>query len=219
VDGDHVSGRLTLCALADGGFIPFLARDAGDVAEYLPRIKPHVVIVNLPLRDIGGQGVCGLIKRCRAEASIIFLGPEEDEFARVLLLEMGADDYVVKPFGMRELIARIRAITRRSFGFLVASMSVGEVCVNLEEQTLVRRDATIGLTPLEFKLLLFFLRNNDRALTRERILHSVWGHDLPLRTRTLDMYVAKLRQKLESDPRRPRHLITIHGAGYRFLLD
>jgi DNA-binding response OmpR family regulator len=150
---------------------------------------------------------------------IIVLSAVGDEIDKVLLLEIGADDYVVKPFGLRELIARIRAVLRRSSGETWKVMHVGEIEVDLERRIVSRNGEEVKLTPVEYNLLVFFLHHPDRPLTRDMILNSVWGYSFMSNTRTVDAHVLKLRQKLEPDPNVPRHILTVHGVGYRFLPD
>jgi DNA-binding response OmpR family regulator len=133
------------------------------------------------------------------------------------LLEIGADDYVVKPFGTRELLARIRAVLRRSGGEAVRVLRFGGVEVDLDRRTITRNGREVRITPAEYNLLAFFLQNTDRVLTRDVILNSVWGYDFYPNTRTVDAHEVKLRQKFEQEPAAPRHFVTVHGVGYRFL--
>ena len=140
-----------------------------------------------------------------------------DEVDKVLLLEIGADDYVVKPFGTRELLARIRAVLRRSAGEASRILRFGDVEVDLDRRSIVRNHKEVKVTPAEYNLLSFFLQNMDRALSRDLILNSVWGYEFYPNTRTVDAHVVKLRQKFEQEPAVPRHFMTVHGVGYRFL--
>ena len=135
----------------------------------------------------------------------------------MLLLEIGADDYVVKPFRVRELLARIHAVLRRTAPDARKTVAFGENEVNLERRVVHRRGQELKFTPAEYNLLTYFLQNPDRPLTRDMILDSVWGYASFPNTRTVDAHVVKLRQKLEADPNMPRHFITVHGVGYRFL--
>jgi DNA-binding response OmpR family regulator len=140
-----------------------------------------------------------------------------EEIDKVLLLEIGADDYVVKPFGTRELMARIRAVLRRATpdGRKVAHF--GDAEIDFERRIVARKGQELKLTPAEYNLLCFFLHNPDRPLTRDVILNSVWGYEFFPNTRTVDAHVVKLRQKLEPDPNTPHHFLTVHGVGYRFV--
>jgi DNA-binding response OmpR family regulator len=136
---------------------------------------------------------------------------------KVLLLEIGADDYVVKPFGTRELLARIRALLRRSSAEDTKVLAFGEVEVDLTRHVVTRQGEDLKLTRAEYNLLTYFLQNPDRVLTRDVILNSVWGYESFPNTRTVDAHVVHLRQKLERDAAAPQHFLTVHGVGYRFL--
>jgi DNA-binding response OmpR family regulator len=140
-----------------------------------------------------------------------------DEVDKVLLLEIGADDYIVKPFGTRELIARIRALLRRTTPETSKVIRFANAEVDVERRIVLNRGVEVKLAPAEYNLLIFFLHNPDRPLTRDLILNSVWGYESYPNTRTVDAHVVRLRQKLEPDAAVPRHFLTIHGVGYRFL--
>jgi DNA-binding response OmpR family regulator len=140
-----------------------------------------------------------------------------EEVDKVLLLEIGADDYVVKPFGARELLARIRAVLRRASPESRKIAQFGIVSVDFERRIVTNRGEPVKVTPAEYNLLTYFLQNPDRPLTRDMILNSVWGYESFPNTRTVDAHVVRLRQKLEADPNLPRHFLTVHGVGYRFV--
>ena len=159
----------------------------------------------------------GNIRASGLNTPLIVLSAIGDEMDKVLLLEIGADDYVVKPFGSRELLARIRALLRRSSSEETKVVAFGEVEVDLTRRVVTRKGETLKLTRAEYNLLTYFLQNSDRALTRDMILNSVWGYESFPNTRTVDAHVVRLRQKLEPDPEIPRHFLTMHGVGYRFL--
>lgn len=180
-------------------------------------LQPDLILVDLRLPGMSGVEICKQLRAAQVTTPIIVLSAVGDEIDKVLLLEIGADDYVVKPFGVRELIARVRAVLRRSSADSRKIMHVGEVEVDLERRVVTRGTEEIRLTPAEYKLLAFFLHHPDRPLTRDRILNSVWGYNLMCNTRTVDTHILKLRQKLERDPNVPRHILTLHGVGYRFL--
>jgi DNA-binding response OmpR family regulator len=139
-----------------------------------------------------------------------------DEIDKVLLLELGADDYIVKPFGMRELSARIRALLRRTTN-KTKVIQFGEVEIDVDRRRITCSGKEVKLAPAEYKLLLHFLKNPDCVLTRDSILNLVWGYEFYPNSRTVDAHVVRLRQKLEPDPSMPKHFLTVHGVGYRFL--
>jgi len=166
---------------------------------------------------LGGVEVCKRLRSSGVSTPIIVLSAIGEEIDKVLLLEIGADDYVVKPFGARELLARIRAVLRRQPGSQQKTLTFADVEVNLDRRVVTRRDREIRFTPAEYNLLTFFLQNPDRPLSRDMILNSVWGYESFPNTRTVDAHVVRLRQKLEPDPNCPRHFLTLHKVGYRFL--
>lgn len=180
-------------------------------------LKPDLVLVDLRLPGMNGTEICKRLREDRIRTPIIVLSALGDEVDKVLLLEIGADDYVVKPFGRRELLARIRAVLRRSGSDAQKVMHFGDTEVDLERRVVKRRTEEVKVTPAEYNLLTFFLQNPDRPLTRDVILNSVWGYDSFPNTRTVDAHVVKLRQKFEADTNVPRHFLTVHGVGYRFL--
>ncbi len=166
---------------------------------------------------LSGIEVCKQMRGAGMKTPLIVLSAIGDEMDKVLLLEIGADDYVVKPFGTRELLARIRALLRRSSTEETKVLSFGDVQVDLTRRVVTKKNEEMKLTRAEYNLLTYFLHNPDRALSRDMILNSVWGYESFPNTRTVDAHVVRLRQKLERDPGAPQHLLTVHGVGYRFL--
>jgi DNA-binding response OmpR family regulator len=205
-------------ALERENFTPVFA-GSGEVLEKLFATRPQILLVELPLSPGSGLELCKQIRSSGLQTPIIFLSAAWDEFDRVLLLEIGADDCIVKPFYTRELVARIRAVHRRSARQLEGLIRFGDVEVDLERRNIRRRGDDVKVTPAEYNLLLFFLHNADRVLTRDAILNSAWGYDCYPNTRTVDAHVVRLRQKLEPNPSAPRHFLTAHGVGYRFLIE
>jgi DNA-binding response OmpR family regulator len=179
--------------------------------------KPDLMLVDLRLPGMSGIEICKQLRAAQMSTPIIVLSAVGDEVDKVLLLEIGADDYVVKPFGRRELLARIRAVLRRTAPEARQVVRFGEVEIDLDRRMVLRRSEEIKMTPAEYNLLTYFLQNPDRPLTRDMILNSVWGYASFPNTRTVDAHVVKLRQKLEPDANSPRHFLTVHGVGYRFL--
>jgi DNA-binding response OmpR family regulator len=199
------------------GFRAMLAADGKSGLDQAMLNKPNLILVDLRLPDISGMEICKRLRGAGMDTPMIVLSAVGDEIDKVLLLEVGADDYVVKPFGTRELLARIRAVLRRSTADAQQVISFGDVQVNLDRRIVTRRGAEIKFTPAEYNLLTFFLHNPDRPLSRDMILNSVWGYESFPNTRTVDAHVVRLRQKLEKDPNCPRYFITLHKVGYRFM--
>jgi DNA-binding response OmpR family regulator len=197
-------------------FVPIFASDGKTGFNKAITLKPQLLLIDLRLPGMSGAEVCKQLRADRIQTPIIVLSAVGEEIDKVLLLEMGADDYIVKPFGTRELLARIRALLRRTAND-TKILQFGDVEIDVDRRNATRAGREIKLTPAEYNLLLYFLQNPDRALTRDVILNSVWGYESYPNSRTVDAHVVKLRQKFESDPNVPRHFITVHGVGYRFL--
>ena len=203
--------------LEQEGFKAVLAADGRTGYENALALKPDMMLVDLRLPGMSGIEICKHLRAAHVMTPIIVLSALGDEVDKVLLLEIGADDYVVKPFGARELLARIRAVLRRTSPDARKVAQFGEIVIDFERRVVTRNNEPLKMTPAEYNLLTYFLSNPDRPLTRDMILNSVWGYESFPNTRTVDAHVVKLRQKLESDPNSPRHFLTVHGVGYRFL--
>ncbi len=203
--------------LENEGFKPTLASDGKQGFEEALRSRPDLVLADLRMPGMSGTEVCKQLRAAGRKTPIIVLSAVGDEIDKVLLLEMGADDYIVKPFGTRELMARIRAVLRRAAPDSNRVLTFSDIEVDLERRRVLRRGEDVRFTRAEFNLLTFFLQNPDRALTRDMLLNSVWGYESFPNTRTVDAHVVRLRQKLEPEPNAPRHFLTIHGVGYRFI--
>jgi DNA-binding response OmpR family regulator len=217
IDDDDSLRDTIAVMLEKEGFTTAHAADGRAGLERALTFKPDLVLVDLRLPGLGGLEVCKQLRASNFKTPIIVLSAIGDEVDKVLLLEIGADDYLVKPFGVRELLARIRAVLRRSSAESRKTFAFGDTEVDLERRVVLRRGQEIRFTLMEYKLLIYFLENPGRPLTRDQILNSVWGYDAFPNARTVDANVVKLRQKLEADPNVPRHFTTLHGVGYRFL--
>ncbi|MGE5645927.1 MAG: response regulator [Acidobacteriota bacterium] len=217
IDDDEPLRDTVALMLEKEGFKAALASDGRSGFEQALMLQPDLALIDLRLPGMSGVEICKELRAAQVTTPIIILSAVGDEIDKVLLLEIGADDYVVKPFGVRELMARIRAVLRRSSTESRKVMHVGDVEVDLERRMIMRGSEEIKLTPAEYNLLAFFLHHPDRPLTRDMILNSVWGYNFMSSTRTVDAHILKLRQKLEADPNVPRHILTVHGVGYRFL--
>jgi DNA-binding response OmpR family regulator len=197
-------------------FTPILAADGKAGYEKVVALRPELILIDLRLPVMSGVEVCRQLRADKIQTPIIVLSAVGEEIDKVLLLEIGADDYIVKPFGSRELLARIRALLRRASPETKV-LRFGDAEVDVDRRAITYRGRDVKLTPAEYNLLLFFLHNADRALTRDVILNSVWGYESYPNSRTVDAHVVRLRQKLEPDSSAPRHFLTVHGVGYRFL--
>jgi DNA-binding response OmpR family regulator len=202
--------------LANEGYHVEEAEDGRIAVERVFLLKPDLILVDLKLPGLDGAEVCKRIRVGRMETPIIVISAAKEEFDKVLLLELGADDYLVKPFGARELLARIKAVMRRIKPDN-AIRSFGSIDVDAQRRMVTNRGDEVQLTPSEYNLLTYFLKNPNRVLTREMILEDVWGFESAPTARTVDSHVVKLRQKLEPDPSVPRYFLTVHGVGYRFV--
>ena len=202
--------------LEQSHFLPILAADGKSGMEKALTQKPQLIVVDLKLPDISGVDVCRQLRADGLDTPMIVLSAIGDELNKVLLLEIGADDYIVKPFSAGEFTARIRALLRRTNPNNKV-LRFGDVEIDVERRNTTRGGQPVKLTPAEYKLLVYFLQNPDRALTRDLILNSVWGYDAYPNSRTVDAHVVRLRQKFEPDVNVPRHFLTVHGVGYRFL--
>jgi DNA-binding response OmpR family regulator len=195
-----------------------VAGDGQTGLELFRSERPLAVILDLILPHISGRELCQTFKSQASEIPIVVLSAITEVADKVLLLELGADDYVTKPFSPRELTARVQAAIRRQRKSAVPTLCRFADCeVDFEKMTVRRNGRPIVLTAHEFKLLKFFTENPERVLTREALLNEVWGYNSYPTTRTVDNQILKLRQKLEPDPARPKHLLTIYGAGYKFV--
>jgi DNA-binding response OmpR family regulator len=195
-----------------------VAGDGQTGLELFRSERPIAVVLDLILPQISGRELCQMLKGISRETPVIVLSAISEVVDKVLLLELGADDYVTKPFSPRELVARVQAAIRRQRK--PASPSIyrfGDCEIDFQKMTARRAGVSVVLTAHEFKLLKFFTENAERVLTRELLLNEVWGYNFFPTTRTVDNQILKLRQKLEAQPANPVHLLTIYGAGYKFV--
>lgn len=217
IDDDRSVRDTVGVMLEQEGFRAVLAGDGESGFHQAQELKPGLILVDLRMPGLSGIDVCKQIRASGMTTPLIVLSAVCGEMDKVQLLEIGADDYVVKPFGARELLARIHAVLRRTTPEDTKVMGFGDVEVDLTRRVVSKSHEPLKMTRAEYNLLTYFLQNPDRALTREAILNSVWGYDSFPQTRTVDAHVVRLRQKLEPVPGSPRHFLTVHGVGYRFI--
>jgi len=201
-----------------------VAEDGSHAVERFREERPALVLLDLMLPQLAGLDVLRIM-RSESTVPIVVLTAKDSEADKVAGLELGADDYVTKPFSMRELTSRVRAHLRRA-GMATAgatrpdpapALEGGPVAMDTERHEVRIRGDLVPLPPKEFELLELLLARKGRLLTRDYLIEEVWGHDYVGDTRTLDVHVKRLRQKVEEDPHRPVHLITVRGLGYRFV--
>lgn len=182
--------------------------------------QPHLIILDVRLPDETGFDVCRRIRQLQLRQPILMLTARREEADKVLGLEMGADDYVTKPYSLRELLSRIRALLRRSYGELAAGsgnqLFAADLVIDLDKGSAWRGDERIDLTPIELRLLTFFARNPGQALSRGQILDAVWGIAADIDSeRTVNVHIRRLREKVELEPSKPQLILTVPGIGYR----
>ncbi len=195
---------------------------ACDGVEGLERAlgeSPDLVVLDVMMPRMSGLDVCKQLKAKRPSIPIIMLTARGQEVDKVVGLELGADDYVTKPFSIRELVARVKAVLRRApvLPRERDAYAFGEVEVNLRTHRITRKGQEVEFSVREFDLLKYFLCHPGESLSRDRLLEDVWGYDRYPTTRTVDAHIVRLRQKLEPNPEEPRFILTVHGVGYRFV--
>ena len=181
--------------------------------------SPDLVLLDVMMPRMSGLDVCKQLKAKRPSVPIIMLTARGQEVDKVVGLELGADDYVTKPFSIRELLARVKAVLRRAKVVPKDQerYSFGDVEVNLRSCQVLRRGKAVDFSAKEFDLLKYFLGHPGETLSRDRLLEQVWGYDRFPTTRTVDAHIVRLRQKLEPRPEEPRFILTVHGTGYKFV--
>ncbi|HEY2040892.1 MAG TPA: response regulator transcription factor [Edaphobacter sp.] len=202
----------------DQGYAVTLCSDGQSGLDTFRSLRPSAVVLDLLLPNIFGRDICKAIKAEHPETPVIVVSAINEVADKVLLLELGADDYVTKPFSPRELMARVQAaLRRRHKPTAMVTYSFGDCEIDFARMSARRSDKAITLTAHEFKLLKYFVEHPERVLGREELLNEVWGYQSYPTTRTVDNHILKLRQKLEPDSAEPRYLQTVYGAGYKFV--
>lgn len=219
IEDDSTLAAVLRYNLEREGYVCLVAGDGGSGLDLARRARPALVLLDVMLPGIDGIEVCRRI-RATSTLPIVMLTARTDEIDRVVGLEVGADDYIIKPFGMRELIARVRAALRRA-GMPPADdgarpVTFGRVRIDPARREATRDGAPLPLKPKEFDLLWFFVRHPGQVFTRDQLLEHVWGYDFGGGTRTVDVHIHWLRDKIEDEPASPRYLRTSRGAGYLF---
>ncbi len=217
VDDEPQIVRVLRGYLESAGFHVAAAYDGTEALAAFRHEKPDLIILDLMLPEMDGLDVARAIRR-ESDVPLIMLTARVEETDRLIGLELGADDYVTKPFSPREVVARVRAVLRRAGGPETPSqvLSAGEVSLDLDKRQATVRGRPLDLTPTEFDLLATLLENPGRVFSRMQLLDRVQGYAYEGYERTIDAHIKNLRQKLEEDPRHPRYILTVYGLGYKF---
>lgn len=206
--------------LEKDGYRVVVASDGERAVDEFGRLRPDLILLDLMLPGLDGYEVCRRIRQ-QASTPIIMLTARDEEADKLIGLELGADDYITKPFSPREVVARVRAVLRRARGSEPPPerIRVHDLEIDAERYAVTRQGEPVTLTPTEFKLLMVLARHPGRVFTRLQLIDQVHGYAFEGYERTVDAHVKNLRQKLEPDPRRPRYVLTVHGVGYRLAED
>jgi DNA-binding response OmpR family regulator len=219
IEGDRALQKILQRLFSSEGYEVDVAPDAVCALEKLRQGLPAAVILDLPRPGSSGCDLCKNIANLISGLPLVILSTSSKVADKVLILEMGADDYVTIPFSPRELLARLRALIRRvpRFGLEADVYVFANVMVDFSRTEITRGGEKVTVTPKEFKTLEFLTKNAQRVISRKELLSQVWGYQNYPYTRTVDNHMLRLRQKLESDPSHPSHFLTVHGQGYKFL--
>ncbi|MFM9377402.1 MtrAB system response regulator MtrA [Gordonia sp. VNK21] len=214
VDDDASLAEMLTIALSNEGFEPFVVGDGSLALDAVRDLRPDLVLLDLMLPGMNGIDVCRAI-RAESGVPIVMLTAKSDTVDVVLGLESGADDYMVKPFKHKELVARVRARLRRTADEPTELLSIGPVEIDVPAHKVTRDGVPISLTPLEFDLLVALARKPRQVFTRDVLLEQVWGYRHPADTRLVNVHVQRLRAKVETDPENPEIVLTVRGVGYK----
>jgi DNA-binding response OmpR family regulator len=222
VEDERAVARGLEYGLSKEGFSVSIA-DTGKKALDMARThRPHLILLDIRLPDISGFDVCRKLRAEGMRQPILMLTARDEPVDKVLGLELGADDYVVKPYDLRELLSRVRALLRRAYGELAEArpgerLLFGDLELDLDQLQVLRSGKSLSLTPTEFRLFRYLMTHPNRVVSREALLEAVWGYPGDIGSdRTVDVHIRHLREKIEPDPTNPRWILTVRGAGYKF---
>jgi two-component system alkaline phosphatase synthesis response regulator PhoP len=219
VDDEANIRELIAFNLKNEGYRLLTAADGISALRMIKEEKPSLILLDLMLPGMNGYDVCKEVRREKelSTTPIIILSAKDAEFDKVLGLELGADDYITKPFSVRELVARVKAVLRRTVPLVESrSFSIENITVDFEKHEVKRDGTKVDLTLKEFELLEILIKNKGRVMTRDFLLDKIWGYEYLGETRTVDVHIRHLRQKIEEDDKNPKLIETIRGVGYRF---
>ena len=222
VEDERAVARGLEYGLSSEGFQTVWAENGAQALDLFHQEQPDLILLDIRLPDMSGFDICRTLRSGGNRQPIIMLTARDEELDKVLGLELGADDYVVKPYQLRELIARIRALLRRSYGDLSLGapgekLVFGEIVIDLEQFVVTRSGVQVNLTTTEFRLLHQLARHPNRPFTRAALIEAVMGYDASIGSeRIIDVHIRHLREKIEQDPSDPRWIVTVRGIGYKF---
>lgn len=222
IEDDPAVARSLKDGLERDGYTVTWKSSGAEGIQVARQSHPHLVILDVRLPDSSGFDICRQMRQLGLHQPILMLTVRQDELDKVLGLEMGADDYMTKPYSLRELLSRVRALLRRAYGEFSSADSdrlyVGDLLIDRGRNQVWRGQHQFLLTPTEFKILLFLARHPGQALSRGQIVEAVWGYDADVENeRTVNVHVRRLREKVELDPGRPTLILTVPGVGYRLV--
>lgn len=222
IEDDPAVAKSLLSGLADEGYQVTWRNNGRDGLEFAQSDQPHLVILDVRLPDGSGFDTCRQMRQLGLRQPILMLTARRDELDKVLGLEMGADDYMTKPFGLRELLARVRALLRRAYGDLASpaatsnQLYAGDLVIMVDSAQVMRGNQTVELTPTEYRLLVYLARHAGQAMSRSQLLRDVWHDEGHIESeKTVNVFVRRLREKVEIDPGKPTLILTVPGIGYR----
>jgi DNA-binding response OmpR family regulator len=220
VDGDSATRKEVRLAVAQDGYQIVEADTGAEGLRQVDALHPSLVLLEVTLPDASGFDVCRELRKKDTAVPVIMMSSRSDEIDAVVALEIGADDYVVKPLRLRELAARIAAHLRRmrmeSAEATRNRLEFRDLMIDVNERRIYRAGLEVELTHTEFDLLTYLASNAGKVLSREKILNSIWGYEYPIETRVIDVHIRNLRRKIEAQPSRPYYILAVPGIGYRF---
>ena len=218
VDDEKPIADILQFNLKKEGYNVVCAYDGDEALKKAEEIKPDLMLLDIMLPSRDGMEVCREIRK-KYDFPIIMLTAKDSEIDKVLGLELGADDYVTKPFSIRELLARVKALIRRSTYEPgdIEEVAFANLKIDFKKQEMLRGENPVRLSATEYRILHYFIDHEGEVISRDKFLDEVWGYDSYPTTRTVDNYILSLRKKIEDDPANPKHLLTIHKVGYKFV--
>jgi DNA-binding response OmpR family regulator len=201
------------------GYEVDMAADGEEGLEKILQNRYDLILLDVMMPKISGFDVCKQARSNHISTPILMLTAKGEEIDKVLGLELGADDYITKPFSLRELLARIKAVLRRSEKKVPESsqVQIGKLMINFSTYEAYNEGKAVSMSHKEFEVLKFLSEHSNQTVERDTLLHEIWGYESMTTTRTVDNFILKLRQKIESDPANPKHILTVHGIGYKYI--